>query len=928
MSFFFDLPALFVIGGSLCLLGKHFELKRLTKIILGLLIISCFMIFSVMLYFDAFNFNFPAIGFNMTGSQFMFRWPLPISWFTKEFVPSLFVIILFLLYPVSFYLGYAFTLLISKKHKRMISKDLKSYNDIKSRKNLPKDMKFSIVRYSFDKNGISSLQDAVEGTIREMGGIDKFVKKNERVLIKVNICGGIPDNPATYTSKDVVGHVVDLIAKEVGGNTIIICDADMIWTKFSENASAMGWNDWVEKKNLDLKEINNENPGFLSEVKLVNLSQTELTYFDFGRDSVFQLLEDRPNQEIVSAEMLKADVIISIPKMKTHLLTGVTLGMKNMYGTFPDEDKARYHLIGINEVIYWVNYAFPPNLTIIDGTIGGEAIGPLSSNPIPYNTIISSESVAIADAVASKLMGYNDPFDSIEHLELTRKEELSRPRDQMVLLSGIIPPELEQSATNLIRDRHLPENSKDGNWERPDPKVAENYEYLMENILAIPGIDTFFNIGADFFLFDLARIPLLKYFNVAILQFLCEAPRFWATKTTETNLTTRDRRINLVVFSLIIVLSLYFFVNNGYMAASLPQFEKSQWIIMSFALAIVLGYGFVINMKAKNLIGITLASMAVALFVESFAPSAHWWTYHHENVSLYAAFPYTSYIFSNYKPPNMPYYPLFSVPIFIITIIGISYFIFKPIFTYVDLKGERFKMVPFEVIMILLISLLYLEGYLNEPGSKAVDLMIIIYLLLGVLGLYYNLEQKLDWNLSIAITAVMLGVTMEYLGAKAEFWGYPQTWHSMTPLDSFAWLDATKFQSFTRLPIFVSLTWALNIWAACGLARIFGIDMSKAYPLTEKMAEEKKEELAKRKNKADLEDIAEMAQESVESIFGINAGIIWKALNKNGPMTISDLVKATALQPEEIYSALGWLGREDKISVVTCGNIRSFSLRP
>jgi len=358
------------------------------------------------------------------------------------------------------------------------------------------------------------------------------------------------------------------------------------------------------------------------------------------------------------------------------------------------------------------------------------------------------------------------------------------------------------------------------------------------------------------------------------------------------------------------------------------QFEKSQWSILGFALAIVLGYGLVIKMKTKNLIGITLVSMVVALFIESFAPSAHWWTYHYENISLNTTLPYASYIFSNYKTPNMPYYPLFSIPIFIITIIGISYFIFKPIFAYVGLKGERFKIVPFGVIMISLTALLYLEGYLNELGSKAIDLMVLIYIVFGVLGLYYNLEQTLDWNLSIAVVAVMLGATMEYLGAIAEFWGYPQTWQNIATPDSFAWLNATEFQHFTWLPIFVCLTWALNTWAACGLAQIFGIDMCKAYPFAEKLDEKEKEELAKGKDEADSADDAEMTPESIESIFGTNAGIIWNALNKNGPLTINDLTKATALQPEEIYVALGWLGRENKISVVTRRKIRYFSLRP
>jgi len=72
----------------------------------------------------------------------------------------------------------------------------------------------------------------------------------------------------------------------------------------------------------------------------------------------------------------------------------------------------------------------------------------------------------------------------------------------------------------------------------------------------------------------------------------------------------------------------------------------------------------------------------------------------------------------------------------------------------------------------------------------------------------------------------------------------------------------------------------------------------------------------------------DMASESVELIFGINAGIIWESLNLMGAMTVDDLVKATALLPEEIHGALGWLGREDKISVGRQGTERVYSLRP
>ena len=70
-----------------------------------------------------------------------------------------------------------------------------------------------------------------------------------------------------------------------------------------------------------------------------------------------------------------------------------------------------------------------------------------------------------------------------------------------------------------------------------------------------------------------------------------------------------------------------------------------------------------------------------------------------------------------------------------------------------------------------------------------------------------------------------------------------------------------------------------------------------------------------------------MAETTVESIFGMKAGIVWKALNQNGPSNIGDLVKSTSLSREEINGALGWLGREGKILVEQKGRAMVFSLR-
>jgi hypothetical protein len=176
--------------------------------------------------------------------------------------------------------------------------------------------------------------------------------------------------------------------------------------------------------------------------------------------------------------------------MKTHLLTSITMGMKNMYGTFPQENKAKYHRLGIEEVICEVNKAFTPNLTIIDGTVGGDAWGPLSCSPVYAQTVIASNDVVAADAVACQLMGY-DPFDII-HLKRAHEE-------------GIGDASYVYDLSNLPYSHH-----KDGNWTKPDPEVSTFYGGLIEYFLLLPGMQNFFDLIADYALYGMATTPLLE----------------------------------------------------------------------------------------------------------------------------------------------------------------------------------------------------------------------------------------------------------------------------------------------------------------------------------------------------------------------------------------------------------------------------------
>lgn len=105
---------------------------------------------------------------------------------------------------------------------------------------------------------------------------------------------------------------------------------------------------------------------------------------------------------------------ISVPKMKTNLYTGVTLGFKNAMGTIPYNLRQKNHSYQINNKLVDMLYLFKPDLVIIDGIIGGEGDTPAPVDPVNTHVIISGNNSVETDSVATKMMGINP--DTIELL--------------------------------------------------------------------------------------------------------------------------------------------------------------------------------------------------------------------------------------------------------------------------------------------------------------------------------------------------------------------------------------------------------------------------------------------------------------------------------------------------------------------------------
>ncbi len=111
---------------------------------------------------------------------------------------------------------------------------------------------------------------------------------------------------------------------------------------------------------------------------------------------------------------------ISVPKMKTNLYTGVTLGFKNAMGTIPYFLRERNHSYLIDKKLADLLYLFKPDLTVIDGIIGGEGNTPAPVDPVRVGKIIVSNNSVEADRITTRMMGF-DPDRNKLMIEATRR---------------------------------------------------------------------------------------------------------------------------------------------------------------------------------------------------------------------------------------------------------------------------------------------------------------------------------------------------------------------------------------------------------------------------------------------------------------------------------------------------------------------------
>ena len=227
----------------------------------------------------------------------------------------------------------------------------------------------------------SEIDQAVTTLLDTWGGMEHFVKPGDRVLLKPNLLTGSRPTKECVTRIELVAAVARQV-QAVGGKP------------FLGDSPAFGSAQGVALTN-----------GYAPLLAELNLPLVEFQGKRYAVDSdQFQHLR-------LSKEAMEADVVINLPKVKSHMQLTVTLGVKNLFGCVPGKMKAWWHMEAgkdkerFGAMLVETARAIDADLTILDGIIGHEGNGPSAGEPRFLGWLGAADNVFALDRAVIDILG-------------------------------------------------------------------------------------------------------------------------------------------------------------------------------------------------------------------------------------------------------------------------------------------------------------------------------------------------------------------------------------------------------------------------------------------------------------------------------------------------------------------------------------------
>lgn len=232
----------------------------------------------------------------------------------------------------------------------------------------------------YEKRRIS---EAIKRQFELLGGVEKFVKRGDRVLLKPNFIAPKPRRNATQTDPAVILEIARVL-KDFGAKPFV--------------GDSPAWsNVFACVKKLKMEE----------ELRKLDVPVKQLDKTRWCRVGV------KGTKVGISSVALEADVIINIPKLKTHQQLTATFAVKNMFGCVTGKRKALWHFSkGGNaedfcEFLIDIYKFLQPAVTIIDGIIAMDRRGPISGRARDLGWLMGGTDPIACEAICCELVRIN-----------------------------------------------------------------------------------------------------------------------------------------------------------------------------------------------------------------------------------------------------------------------------------------------------------------------------------------------------------------------------------------------------------------------------------------------------------------------------------------------------------------------------------------
>lgn len=243
----------------------------------------------------------------------------------------------------------------------------------------------------YDDSLIRTIRDGLTAT-----GLNPAAVAGRRVLLKPNLVEPTRDAPQVTTHPAMIGATAEVFRGwgaevRVGEGPGHVRDIELALAE-------SGVQEQLDDLRLEFVDLNHDDTGWRSNAG----GASRLPGFHFPR------------------AVLEADLIVSLPKLKTHHWVGATVSMKNLYGVLPGLKygwpKNVLHHAGIPQTVYDINATLPKTIAVVDAIDCMEGDGPILGALKPMGLVLIGASPAAVDATACRIMGL-DPA-RIDYLRL------------------------------------------------------------------------------------------------------------------------------------------------------------------------------------------------------------------------------------------------------------------------------------------------------------------------------------------------------------------------------------------------------------------------------------------------------------------------------------------------------------------------------